>query len=57
MSEKTAIHLRFKDADHHKAYSDAAKAEERSLNNYLLHLLDTHPRSPKKKAASKPKGK
>ena len=53
MSDKPAVHLRFRDTDQHKALSDEAKADGRSLNNYLLHLIETNPNRKRQKAKGK----
>ena len=49
MSDRPAVHFRFKDADQHKAIVEEAKAQGRSLNNYMMYLIATHPDRAKKK--------
>ena len=40
MSDKPAVHLRFLSVDQHKAIVAEAKEEGRSLNNYLIYLIE-----------------
>jgi len=49
MKVQPSIHLRFDSEDQRAALATEAKADNRSLNNYVLHLLATHPSRPKQK--------
>lgn len=49
MKTHPSIHLRFDNEARRAALAEEAQAQSRSLNNYVLHLLATHPDRPKKK--------